>query len=221
MPKILFLDCDSTLSSIEGIDELAACRGSAIEQQVVQLTNEAMSGSVPIDEVFARRLDLIQPTQEMCQQVGQKYVATITEGTQAALKIMRLCGWKPVIVSGGFTEVIQPLAEELEIEDVFAVSLSFNSDGSYKDFDHNAPTSRNYGKAEIISRYCDQFDAEKSVMVGDGISDWETQSEVDLFIGYGGVVERDSVRELASEYLTSFKELPATIARRLGAVRSV
>lgn len=221
MSKILFLDCDSTLSTIEGIDELAACRGSEIQQQVVELTNGAMSGQVPIDEVFARRLDLIQPTFEMCQEVGRKYVATITDNGKAVLDAMRQQGWKPVIVSGGFTEAIRPLAGELGIEEVFAVSLRFNSDGTYQNFDRSAPTARNHGKTDVIRHYCETNEIEKSVMIGDGISDWETHTVVDLFVGFGGVVERQSVKERATEYLACFQELPHVVSRRLGKVVSV
>ncbi len=50
--KLLFLDCDSTLSSIEGIDELARLSDPAIFAEVVTLTNAAMNGEVPLREVF-------------------------------------------------------------------------------------------------------------------------------------------------------------------------
>ena len=49
--KLFFIDCDSTLSTIEGIDELARGKGGDVFERVVELTNAAMNGEVPIGEV--------------------------------------------------------------------------------------------------------------------------------------------------------------------------
>jgi len=60
MPRFrtVLFDCDSTLSAIEGIDELAVhCR-----DDVEQLTDAAMRGRIPLEEVYGRRLRLVQPT---------------------------------------------------------------------------------------------------------------------------------------------------------------
>ncbi|MBI4545890.1 MAG: hypothetical protein HY703_11890, partial [Gemmatimonadetes bacterium] len=56
---VLF-DCDSTLSAIEGVEELAA----AHRAEVVALTESAMRGQVPLEQVYARRLELARPTRE-------------------------------------------------------------------------------------------------------------------------------------------------------------
>ena len=64
--KLIVFDCDSTLSSIEGIDELARVKGQSIFEQVAELTHAAMNGEVPLDEVFSRRLAIIQPDQKNC-----------------------------------------------------------------------------------------------------------------------------------------------------------
>ena len=61
--KLLFIDCDSTLSTIEGIDELARAKGDEVFAQVVELTNAAMNGEVPISEVFPRRMRMISSRQ--------------------------------------------------------------------------------------------------------------------------------------------------------------
>lgn len=56
----VFFDCDSTLSTIEGIDELARLKG--VEDRIVELTNAAMDGKIPLQEVYAERLRLLSPT---------------------------------------------------------------------------------------------------------------------------------------------------------------
>jgi phosphoserine phosphatase len=59
--KLLLLDCDSTLSAIEGIDELGRLRGTAIFKVVEDMTNAAMNGGTPMEEIFAKRLNMIKP----------------------------------------------------------------------------------------------------------------------------------------------------------------
>jgi len=70
-PKLIFFDCDSTLSAIEGIDELARLRGPDCFARIERMTRDAMDGKLPIDEIFARRLDIIRPTRDEVDQVGQ------------------------------------------------------------------------------------------------------------------------------------------------------
>ena len=72
MPKFrtVLLDCDSTLSEIEGIDELAVeCR-----EDVARLTELAMRGQIPLEEVYGRRLQLVQPTRAALEALGRAYV---------------------------------------------------------------------------------------------------------------------------------------------------
>ncbi|MBK1834796.1 HAD-IB family phosphatase [Roseibacillus ishigakijimensis] len=211
MKKLLFLDCDSTLCAIEGVDELAALRGPEVESQVIDLTNEAMDGTVPIDEVFGRRLDLIKPSREMCVKVGEMYIQRLSPGVDETLLELRAKGWEPIIISGGFTQVIEPVAHHLNIEQIFAVDLIFNPDGSYQNFDKESPTARNGGKPDIIKSILCKEKKTSAVMVGDGISDLETKGVVDLFVGFGGVVKRKTVQMQSQAFVTHFAELPKVI----------
>ena len=215
MNKLLLLDCDSTLCAIEGVDELAALRGSTVEQQVIDLTNQAMDGTVPIDQVFGRRLDLIQPSREMCDEVAQMYIEKLSPNAEKVISKLKETGWKTMIISGGFSQVIRPVANQLGIEDVFAVDLIFDKDGKYQDFDNESPTAKNGGKPEVIKALKKDISPLTTVMMGDGISDLETNTVVDLFVGYGGVVSRKAVQAQATSFITDFNELPATIAKYL------
>ena len=204
MKKLLFLDCDSTLCAIEGVDELAALKGPEVEQKVIELTNQAMDGTVPIDEVFGRRLDLIQPSLAMCKEVAKMYIEKLSPHVEESLTKLRESDWEPIIISGGFTQVIQPVADHLGIKKVFAVDLNFGEDGNYQSFDHQSPTARNGGKPEIIQSFIKDISSVQTVMMGDGISDLETNAVVDLFIGYGGVISREAVKNQAPAFITDF-----------------
>ena len=59
--KLICFDCDSTLSSIEGIDELARLRGPEAFASVEALTNDAMNGLIRMEDVFGRRMEIVRP----------------------------------------------------------------------------------------------------------------------------------------------------------------
>jgi phosphoserine phosphatase len=209
--KLIVFDCDSTLSSIEGIDELARLRGPETFTEIEALTNAAMNGEVPIDEIFSRRLDLIQPSLENCHTVGQLYIDHIEPTALKTLERLRADHWRIVIISGGFTQVIQPLAKHLGIDRIEAVPLIFRPDGSYAGFDTTAPPTRNGGKPEIIAQLKLELNPSQTIMVGDGISDLETHSEVDTFIGFGRYAERQRVVAEADHFVKSLDAIPSII----------
>jgi len=205
--KLLFIDCDSTLSSIEGIDELARFRGPAVFDEVVALTNAAMNGEVALDEVFPRRMEIIRPDRAACDFVAARYVETITPGAAGLVAELKREGWLPVILSGGFLPLIQPLAVSLGIDHVEAVPLYLDGHGSYAGYDAAYPTTRNLGKNEVIRDWKAAMLPEKVAMIGDGVSDLETKLDVDIFIGFGGVVRRPAVRAGSECWLESMADL--------------
>ncbi|MGB1875164.1 MAG: HAD-IB family phosphatase, partial [Akkermansiaceae bacterium] len=209
--KLIVFDCDSTLSAIEGIDELARVCGPETFHQIEALTNAAMNGEVPIDEIFSRRLEIIQPTLGTCQKVGQLYIEEVEPSATRTIDLLRKHGWMIVIVSGGFTQVIEPLAQHLGVKRIEAVPLKFNEDGSYAGYDTSAPPTRNGGKPEIILQLKKEFQPEQVVMVGDGISDLEAKAVVDTFIGFGRYAAREKVRREADHFVSSLDEIPAIV----------
>ncbi len=216
--KIMFFDCDSTLSSIEGIDELARARGPEVFAEVEALTHAAMNGEVPIEEVFTRRMDIIRPDRALCAEVAARYVETITPGVPELITELQRDGWMIVILSGGFAPLIEPLAEKLGISDVEAVPLYHDLTGHYAGYDYNYPTTRNGGKPEIIRAWKQALLPERVVMVGDGISDLECSSEVDLFVGFGGVVARDAVKRRADVWLESMSGFASLVFPKLASL---
>lgn len=205
--KLLFLDCDSTLSAIEGIDELARLSDPAIFDEVVNLTNAAMNGDVPLNQVFKKRMEIIRPSLEMVRIVSQCYLDNIVPGAEKLIQHARQQGWTPVILSGGFEPIIRPFADQLGIDHVEAVPLYFDASGNYAGYGEDYPTTRNLGKNEIIQQWKRATLPEKVIMIGDGTSDLETQPDVDLMIGFGGVVSRDKVKQGAGTWITQLDDL--------------
>ncbi len=204
--KLFFIDCDSTLSTIEGIDELARARGDEVFRRVVDLTHAAMNGELPIRDVFFKRMEMIRPDRELCEAVATRYIETTVPGAAELISELKAAGWLPVILSGGFAPLIQPLARQLGITHVEAVPLHLHEDGTYLGYGETYPTTRNLGKNEIIREWQNAMLPEHVVMMGDGISDMETKPDVDAFIGFGGVVPREKVRKGADLWLTDMSE---------------
>ncbi len=204
--KLLFIDCDSTLSTIEGIDELARARGDEVFNKVVELTHAAMNGEVPIDEVFPRRMEMIRPDKALCDRIAQLYIDTVVPGAAELIAEMKDSGWLPVILSGGFAPLIQPLAAQLGISHVEAVPLYFHEDGSYKGYGSDYPTTRNLGKNEVIREWKEAMLPQNVIMIGDGFSDLETKPDVDMFIGFGGVVARAKVKSDCDYWLADMRD---------------
>ena len=209
--KLILFDCDSTLSAIEGVDELARVRGPEAFARVEALTNDAMDGKVAVEAVFGERLRIIRPRLADVAAVGQRYLDTIEPTAVATVAALRAAGWEVMIVSGGFRQAIRPLADHLGVARVEAVDLFFDAAGDYMGFDEAYPTTRSGGKPEVVRALKAELRPERVVMVGDGVSDLETKPEVDLFVGFGRYVAREKVRAGAARFVLSLDELPALL----------
>jgi phosphoserine phosphatase len=210
--KLVLFDCDSTLSAIEGIDELARVRGPQVFAEVEAMTTAAMEGKIAVEDVFARRLAIIKPRREDVAAVGRLYVERIEPTALATIERLKATGWTPLILSGGFRQIIEPLAAHLGIARVEAVDLFFDGAGNYTGFDEHFPSTRSGGKPVRITELKRELAPARIVMVGDGVSDLEAKPVVDLFVGFGRYTERAKVKAEAHAFIHSLTELPALLA---------
>ncbi|HXH92309.1 MAG TPA: HAD-IB family phosphatase [Thermoanaerobaculia bacterium] len=201
--RLIFFDVDSTLVTIEGIDVLA--NGAP---EIAALTDAAMNGLIPLDQVYARRLDIIKPTRDDVAKLGKTYVNSIVDGVQETIVALQDGGARVHLITGGIEQAILPLAETLGIPErnVHAVRLRFGASGDYEDFDRRSFLARPGGK-ELVVRDMRARSHGKAAFVGDGVSDLEAKDAVDLFIGFGGVVVRPLVKENAHKYVTDFRDI--------------
>ena len=209
--KIIIFDCDSTLSSIEGVDELARVAGEEATQEIEKMTAEAMEGTISLESIFAKRLEIIQPTASGVSQVGKLYIDTVEPSAKQVIATLKVRGWTPIILSGGYRQAIKPLADYLGVEFIEAVDLYFNEDGSYRDFDRNYPSTRSGGKPEVVKSLRDKYSPEKIVAIGDGVSDLESKPVIDLFIGFGRYAVREKVKQEADYFITDLQEVVSLV----------
>lgn len=206
-PKLIIFDCDSTLSAIEGIDELARLRGPQVFAEVEAQTREAMEGRISVESVFGRRLAIIRPRRDDLAAIARRYIEEVEPTALATITQLKAHGWTPVILSGGFRPIIAPLAAHLGIGRVEAVDLHFDAAGEYTGYDEQFPTTRSGGKPACITALRRELSPARTVMVGDGVSDLEAKPVVDQFIGFGRYVERAKVKAGAHAFIHSLSEL--------------
>jgi phosphoserine phosphatase len=189
-------DCDSTLSRIEGIEELSGER----REEITRMTSLAMEGEVPLEEVYGRRLELVRPSRADLAAVGERYVEELVPNAAACVAALAFLGKRAVIVSGGLFPPVAHLGRHLGLtdEDVFAVGVSFGADGAYADFDRDTPLARAGGKIEVVAALAAAPRAGALCLVGDGITDLEAAGEAARFVAFGGVERRPAVFDAAA-----------------------
>ena len=195
--ELVCFDVDSTLVSIEGIDVLA--NG---DPEVSRLTSAAMNGEIAIDAVYGRRLERIRPTRTAVEALGRRYIESLVPGAADVIAALRAAHVDVHLVTAGLRPAILPLAAYLGLEPraVHAVDLRFAPDGSWLDFDRRSPLARPGGKELVVLNLRARSHG-KAAFIGDGVSDLETKDAVDLFIGFGGVAEREVVAREAAVYV--------------------
>lgn len=213
---LIFFDCDSTLSTIEGIDELAKLKGK--EWRVGLLTQKAMDGDLDLRDVYGKRLEAIKPTRGQLKAIEERYWETIVPDAQAVINALRFLGKQIFIISGGLAEPVRGFGKRLGVppENIRAVELEYNELSGdwwrYHDpqtqnrqqyLDYNqGPLTVTSGKPEIIKELAGARHGRR-LMIGDGSSDLATRAVVDLFVGFGGVVAREKVRRDSDVFVAS------------------
>ena len=93
----------------------------------------------------------------------------------------------------------------------FYVNIIFDDNGGYAGFDTNEPTSADGGKPKVIQMLKDVHGYETVVMIGDGATDMQAKPPADAFIGFGGVVVRESVKDGADLFISDFGDITEVV----------
>ena len=180
-------DCDSTLSTIEGIEELTAGH-----PEIAALTSKAMEGLVPLVEVYGKRLELAGPVASDMGRIAERYQATALAGAAELVAALHHLGKRVEIVSGGLLPAVRAFGVQLGVpaDRIHAVDLSFNGQGAYTDYDRRSPLARAGGKRELLEG---RFPGGDVALVGDGATDLEAREACARFIAFTAVERRPEV----------------------------
>lgn len=188
--RTVIFDCDSTLSALEGIEELAREH----KEEIAHLTDLAMRGLVPLEEVYGRRLDMIHPSRTQVEAVGRRYIETIVPDAAKTVTALEKHGVTVQVLSGGLAPAVRVLAKHLGVPDtrVAAVDLWFDAAGAFAGWDTKSLLSRSGGKRRWVET--EGRDLPRPILlVGDGATDLEARPAVDTFAAFTGVVAREEV----------------------------
>lgn len=195
----IVFDCDGTLSTIEGIDELAKMNGVSAEVQL--LTAEAMGQSGLNPMLYQKRLDLVFPNREQVQELGYQYFANQVPDAKLVIDIFQRLKKEVYIVSAGLYPAIKIFAELLNVPpaNIFAVDIQFDEKGQFVDYDRTSPLVYHHGKREIVTQL--KAHHPRILHIGDGMNDLVTKDLVTRFVGYGGVFYRENIATQCQHYI--------------------
>lgn len=194
-------DCDSTLTRIEGIDELA--RRAGCEVEIAALTDAAMNGSLALDDVYAARMERVRPDRAALDWLAALYAQETVPGAAETIETLQRLGKTVYVVSGGLLQPVAAFASRLGVEtaNVRAVAARLDSAGGYAGFDAASPLARNDGKAIV----CRELSAKhgRVALVGDGVTDVAARAGGAYVVGFGGVVRREAVEKAADAFIAA------------------
>lgn len=206
MRRLCVVDVDSTLITGEVIEMLAARAGS--EAEVTRITEAAMRGEVDFGESLQRRVATLAglPVSVFADVLDQ---VRFTDGTHEFVTTLQNEGWEVALVSGGFAEIVEPLAAQLGITRFRANRLEA-ADGVL--------TGRTVGpvidreaKAIALREFADELGVhmENTVAVGDGANDLGMMAAAGLGVAFNAkpIVQHQADVSVSSPRLDAVLEL--------------
>lgn len=194
--RLIVFDVDSTLIQGEVIEMLAAHAGA--EAAVAEVTEAAMRGELDFAESLHRRVATLEGLpagvlDEVAEQIE------LTAGARTTLRTLRRLGYYCGIVSGGFRQVIEPLAHELMMDFVAANELEI-VDGKLTGRVIGDVVDRP-GKAKALRNFAQQVGVpmEQTVAVGDGANDIDMLTAAGLGVAFNA---KPALREVADASLS-------------------
>ncbi|MCO6523214.1 MAG: phosphoserine phosphatase SerB [Snodgrassella sp.] len=203
---LIISDMDSTLITIECVDEIAA--GVGLQSQVAAITERSMRGEIDFEQSLRARVALLKglPVTEL-QRVYEN-VLKLSPGAQWLLQQCHEYDVKFMLVSGGFTYFTERLQRQYELDYTFANQLVVKNDALTGELAGKIIDAQ--AKADLLAEYRDKLGLDKLqvVAMGDGANDIpmlqaagfgvayhakpKTQAATSISVRFGGL---DTVRK--------------------------
>lgn len=181
--RLLAIDMDSTLVTMETLDEIADMAG--LKAEVAAITEAAMRGEIKdFSESLTRRMALLKGVgEDLIERVYQERLH-LSPGAEILLAAAKAAGLKTMLVSGGFTHFTERLKERLGFDYAFANQF---------DIANQRLTGRVLGpivdgafKARAVQQCCQDIGCPPSqaIAIGDGANDLGMMAVAGLSVGY-------------------------------------
>lgn len=167
--KLIVSDMDSTLITIECIDEIAARLN--LKEQVATITERSMRGELDFSASLIERVELLKGLPESELGIVYQEKVRLTQGAEELIAEAKKAGIKFMLVSGGFTFFTRRLKEKLNLEYAFANQLEV-IDGKLTGKVVGSIVDANT-KARLLKQYQQELNlqANQVLAIGDGAND--------------------------------------------------
>ena len=182
MRRLICFDMDSTLIQTECIDELAKRAG--VGDKVSEITARAMRGEIDFKESFKERVALLKGLDASVMKDIAEHMP-ITEGTDRLMSVLKTCGYKIAVLSGGFTYFGEYLQKKFGVDYVYANELEIDENGKLTG-NYLGDIVDGHRKAELLKLIAqvEKVNLAQTIAVGDGVNDLPMISEAGLGIAF-------------------------------------
>jgi len=180
--RLLAIDMDSTLITIECIDEVADLAG--VKAEVSAITAAAMAGELDYTQSLKRRVELLRGLDQSALEHVYEARLRFSPGAESMLSAMQAAGVKTLLVSGGFSYFTDRLHARLNLDystsnhlEMLDGRLSGRITGTVIDA---------HGKAARVRALRDELGlkTESIIAIGDGANDMAMMAEAGISIAY-------------------------------------
>ena len=208
----LIIDFDSTIVKVETLDviaQISSTNDNSIVNQIKNITNDAMNGKIGFHEALIKRIKILNATQENLNEATIIIKKSISESFIKNKKFFKENQDNCYILSGGFKEIIEPIAITLGFkkENIFANTFKIKNKIVYS-IDENNFLSHDKGKVKV-SKQLINTNNKKTIILGDGYTDYELKKykAADIFIAYTENINRKSVVKNADIVANNFDKV--------------
>jgi phosphoserine phosphatase len=180
--RLLIADMDSTMITVECIDELADYAG--LKEEVAAVTERAMRGELDFAAALTARVALLKDMEESVLDLCRRERVRLTPGARALVRTVRARGCHTVLVSGGFTHFANPVGIEIGFNQAVANVLELES-GRLTGTVRQPIVDAERKRTELITHAANlQIDILDTVAIGDGANDIPMIATSGLGIAY-------------------------------------